>query len=81
MAIITAREFNHDVSSAKRAAADEPLIITDRGRPSYVLLTYDEYSRLTGELPNVVEALRQDLRGDFDFEFPRALLGAREVDL
>ena len=32
-ATFTAREFNRDVSAAKRAAADGPVIVTDRGRP------------------------------------------------
>jgi len=38
MPTISAREFNQDVSAAKRAAADGPVIITDGGRPSHVLL-------------------------------------------
>jgi prevent-host-death family protein len=81
MAIVTARDFNQDVSAAKRSAATEPLIITDRGEPSFVLLTFAEYERLSGPLRNVVELLRQDERGDFDMEFPRATIEAREYDL
>ena len=34
----TSREFNRDVSAAKRAAANGPVIVTDRGQPAYVLL-------------------------------------------
>ena len=48
-ATFTAREFNRDVSAAKRAAADGPVIVTDRGRPAYVLLEIDDYRRLAGE--------------------------------
>lgn len=81
MAIVTARDFNQDVSAAKRSAATEPLIITDRGEPSFVLLTFAEFERLTGALRNVVELLRQDERGDFDMEFPRAEIQTREFDL
>ena len=33
------RQFNQDASGAKRAAADGPVFITDRGRPSHVLMT------------------------------------------
>jgi len=33
MTTMSAREFNHDVSAAKRAATREPVIITDRGVP------------------------------------------------
>jgi len=30
----SSRDFTRDVSAAKRAAADGPVFITDRGRPS-----------------------------------------------
>ena len=57
MTTITARDFNHDVSAAKRAAVAEPVIITDRGRPSHVLLSIEEYERLVGGQPNIVDLL------------------------
>ncbi|MFT3889810.1 MAG: type II toxin-antitoxin system prevent-host-death family antitoxin [Arachnia sp.] len=49
---MTSREFNRDVSAAKRAAEHGPVTITDHGRASHVLLTAAEYARLTsaGEL-------------------------------
>ncbi|WP_454850360.1 type II toxin-antitoxin system prevent-host-death family antitoxin [Rhizobium binxianense] len=49
MTVMTSREFNQDTSGAKRAAAGGPVFITDRGKPSYVLLSIEEYQRLTGE--------------------------------
>jgi PHD/YefM family antitoxin component YafN of YafNO toxin-antitoxin module len=36
---ISSREFNQDVSRAKRIAFKGPVFITDRGRPAHVLLT------------------------------------------
>lgn len=48
MSVISSREFNRDVSAVKRAAARGPVIITDHGRPSHVLLTFADYQRLTG---------------------------------
>ncbi|MFB9749533.1 type II toxin-antitoxin system prevent-host-death family antitoxin [Leifsonia shinshuensis] len=78
---MTARAFNQDASAAKRAAAREPLIITDRGTPSFVLLTYTQYRELMGELDNIVDLLRQDDEGDFEAEFPPMVLGSREIDL
>lgn len=45
---ISSREFNQNASGAKRAAAHGPVYITDRGRPAHVLLTYEEYERLSG---------------------------------
>lgn len=42
----SAREFNRDTAGAKRAAEDGPVYVTDRGRPSHVLLTMAAYDRL-----------------------------------
>ena len=60
MATVSAREFNQDVSAAKRAAADGPVIITVRGRPSHVLLTIDDYNRLTGRRVDLVDWLAME---------------------
>lgn len=48
MPTLTSREFNQDTGRAKRAARDGPVVITDRGQPAHVLLTFEEYRRLTG---------------------------------
>ena len=45
---LTSREFNQDTARAKREAEHGPVFITDRGEPSHVLMTIDEYRRLTG---------------------------------
>ena len=43
---LTSREFNQDTGGAKRAAQSGPVYITDRGRPSHVLLSFESYMRL-----------------------------------
>lgn len=48
MTQITSREFNQDTSSAKKAAENGPVYITDRGRPAHVLLTFEAYEHLIG---------------------------------
>ncbi|MFT4288857.1 type II toxin-antitoxin system prevent-host-death family antitoxin [Nocardioides sp.] len=55
---ISARELNQDVSAAKRAADEGPVIITDRGKPAYVLMTHADYRRLAGRGKSALEALR-----------------------
>ncbi len=45
---LSSREFNQDSSGAKKAAKNGPVFITDRGRPAHVLLSIEEYQRLTG---------------------------------
>ena len=66
--IITSREFNQDVGGAKRAAVEGPVIITDRGHPSHVLLTIDEYRRLTGKGRSLADALGMKEGADIEFE-------------
>ncbi|UYN97278.1 MAG: type II toxin-antitoxin system Phd/YefM family antitoxin [Enhydrobacter sp.] len=68
---LTSREFNQDTSRAKKAARRGPVFITDRGRPAHVLLTIEEYRRLTGGSMSLVQALAQPGDVDFDFEPPR----------
>jgi prevent-host-death family protein len=68
---ISSREFNQDASGAKKAAAAGPVIITDRGRPAHVLLTFEAYQKLLNSGPSLLEALSQKDAGDFDFEPPR----------
>ena len=44
---VSSREFNQAASKVKRAAANGPVFITDRGQPSHVLLTIEEYLKIT----------------------------------
>lgn len=78
---LTSRELNHDVSSAKKAAKDGPVVITDRGKPSHVLMTYDEFRRLTGRRRSLTQALAMPGLSDIDFDPPRAPIAPRGVDL
>ena len=68
---LTSREFNQDTSGAKKAARLGPVFITDRGRPAHVLLTIEEYRRLTGGTMSLAEALAQPGVADVEFEPPR----------
>ncbi len=68
---ISSREFNQDTGRAKKAAKKGPVFITDRGRAAHVLLTIEEYERLTGETPNIVELLAMPEGGEIEFDLPR----------
>ncbi len=68
---ISSREFNQDAGGAKKAAENGPVIITDRGRPAHVLLSYQEYEKLLGKGRSLLEALAQKEEGDFEFDPPR----------
>ena len=67
---ITSREFNQDVSQAKRAAIDGPVFITDRGRAAHVLLTIETYQKITGPGKSIAELLAMPSAADIDFEAP-----------
>lgn len=68
---VSSREFNQDVSRIKRAAVNGPVFITDRGRPSHVLLTIEDYQKITRQKESIVELLAMPDAADIDFEPPR----------
>ena len=78
---LSSREFNQDTGRAKKAAQDGPVFITDRGKPAHVLLSIEEYRRLSGSGFSIVELL--GLPGVEDIPFDPARLGElqRRADL
>lgn len=78
---LSSREFNQDTSSAKKATRQGPVIITDRGRPAHVLLSIEDYEKLTGMQANIVELLVMPEAADIEFETERAVITHRPVDL
>lgn len=68
MATVSAHEFNQDLAAAKRTASSEPVIIPDRGQPSHVLISFEEYRRLTADQKNIVDWLSADDDLDLDTE-------------
>lgn len=71
MPTVTSREFNQDVARAKRAAKEGPVIITDRGRPVYVLMRHETYQRLSGRQAGIRTLLSHSESAGVDFEAPR----------
>ena len=70
---MSSREFNQDRGKAKRAARKGPVVITDRGRPAYVLMKHEEYRRLAGGAKQTLFDLlgQTGPEADFDFDPPR----------
>ncbi|MGI8759968.1 MAG: type II toxin-antitoxin system Phd/YefM family antitoxin [Jatrophihabitantaceae bacterium] len=68
MATVTAAEFNQRPSQVKRAAEQEPVVITERSRPSFVLLTYAEYQRLLRTPSDLAEWLEMDEEIEFEID-------------
>lgn len=57
MKSFSSREFNQDVSQAKRVALHEPVFVTDRGKPTHVLLSIDAYRHLMGKPDTLADLL------------------------
>ena len=77
---LSSREFNQRTSDAKRAAIDGPVVITDRGRPSHVLLSFDEYQKLSRTGPSIADLLAMPGAADIEFDPPKMNLVLKPVD-
>lgn len=78
---LSSRQFNQDTSRAKSVAKEGPVIITDRGRPAHVLLTFADYKKLKGEKSNIADLLAMPGETDIDQYLPRSRELATSVDL
>lgn len=76
----TSRDFNRDPGGIKRAALSGPVFITDRNKPSLVVLAIKDYERLTGRGASLFDLLTPGGDQDFDFEPPKAGITARPAD-
>lgn len=65
----SSRDFTRDVGAAKRAAAEGPVFITDRGRPAFALLKIEDYYRITGEPERSLLELMDSLPSTEGIEF------------
>ncbi|HCT2590091.1 TPA: type II toxin-antitoxin system Phd/YefM family antitoxin [Escherichia coli] len=77
---LSSRELNQDVTRAKRATCNGPVFITDRGKPAHVLLSFDEYQRLTEQHRSILDALAMPAAADIDFEPPVITAGTEPAD-
>jgi len=78
---LSSREFNQDTSRAKKASLEGPVFITDRGKPAHVLLSIEEYQRITGQRRNIADLLAMPGLADIELEIPPRTERARPVDL
>ena len=65
---LSSREFNQGT------------FITDRGRPAHVLLSIEDYQRLTKQRRNIADALAMPGSADIAFEPTRVRIDARPAD-
>ena len=77
---LSSREFNQDASRAKKAAANGPVFITDRGKPAHVLLSFADYQRLVGGNRKIADALAMPGAEGIDFDPPRIAINSRPAE-
>jgi len=77
---LSSREFNQGASEAKRAANKGPVFITDRGRPAHVLMSFEDYQRLTKQRRNIADALAMPGIADIEFEPQRVTIETQPAD-
>jgi hypothetical protein len=56
------------------------VFITARGRPAHVLLSFEDYQRLTRQRRNIADALAMPDVADIEFEPPRITLKIQPAD-
>lgn len=78
---LSSREFNQDTSRAKKASLNGPVFITDRGKPAHVLLSIEQYHRISGTRRSIVDALCMPGLTEIRFNPPRSRELPRPADL
>ena len=80
-ALMTSADFNQNPSKAKKAANDGPLVITEHGEASYVLVRYSDFESNWKKSKSLYDALcHKDSRFDDDFTPERVSFEGRDVD-
>ena len=79
----SSREFTRDVGAAKRATAQGPVVITDRGKPAFALLKIQDYYALTGKQQVSLLEMMDAIPGGegIDFEPEKAAIELPVPDL
>lgn len=78
---LSSREFNQHASDAKKAANNGPVFITDRGRLAHVLLSFDDYQKITGGSQKIADLLAMPGVEDIELDIPQLCDPAQAADL
>ncbi|MCV3240184.1 type II toxin-antitoxin system Phd/YefM family antitoxin [Mesorhizobium sp. ZC-5] len=81
MSFMTSAAFNQNPSKAKKKAEERPLVITDHGEASYVLVSYAEFEANWRKPKTLYDALRDPIAtDDKSFEPPRVSFDERTFE-
>lgn len=68
---VSIEEFQKDADRVGDASAEGPVFITRPGQRTLVVLDIEEYRKLSGKEPSIVDLLSYPGAGEIDFEPPR----------
>lgn len=81
---MTSREFNQATAKAIKASKNAPVIVTNRGTPACVLLSYDEYQSLLSQVkpkPSMAQLLGgEDKIADEFLQFEKVTIGLKPAE-
>jgi len=78
----SSRQFNQHVAAAKKAAsADNLVYILDRGQPAHVLMSIENFRKLSGQKQTILEMLAMPEAAAVEFEVERLQDLPRTIDL
>ncbi|MCP1694840.1 prevent-host-death family protein [Citrobacter farmeri] len=77
---LSSRELNQDVTRAKRATCNGPVFITDRGKIAHVLLSIEDYQRLTKQRRSIADVLAMPEAADIYFKPSGVSIGSKPAD-
>ena len=76
---VTCLEFSQDAWRAMEAAESGPVVITDCGKSTHVLLSIEDYRRLAHQRRSLAEALSMPGLSEIEFDPPRIVLGLKSM--
>ncbi len=80
-ALMTSADFNQNPSKAKKAANDGPLVITEHGEASYVLVRYIDFESNWKKSKSLYDALcHKNSKFDDDFSPERLSFEERDIE-
>lgn len=77
----SSRQFNQDLARAKKAAKLGPVFVTDRGKPAHVLLSIDDYRKLSAQQASIIDLLAMPGAAEIEFEPEPVGALSQDVDL
>ncbi len=77
---LSSREFNQNRSLVRKAARSGPVIITDRGKPTLVVMSYEKYEAFQGKGKSLIDLIGMPDGAEIEFDPPRMGPIARHVE-